>query len=103
MPATYTPLSSITVNDIVGFLRVDSTELTAEELALLATITEAAKSYVLTYTGRTSTEADAMPEMTLAAYNLAQDMYDKRAYTVDSDKSSKVVDTILGMRSTNLL
>lgn len=102
MPS-YVSFSNITVSDVVSFLRLETTETTAEELALLATILEAAKNYCLVYTGRNKDEADNMPEMTIAVYNVCADMYDKRTFTVEADKANKIVETILGARSTNLL
>ena len=102
MPApSYKVFSEIVVNDLVNYLRL--VETTNADLDLLATILEAAKSFILTYTGRTTEEADTMPEFTVAVYVIAEDMFDKRSYIVDSDTSNKIVDSILGSRSINLL
>ena len=102
MPApTYKVFSEIARGDLVNYLRL--VETTEADLVLLNTILEAAKSFVLTYTGRTTIEADTFPEFTIAVYTLSADMYDKRTYTVDSDTSNKIVDSILGSRSINLL
>lgn len=102
MPApTYKVFSEIAASDLVNYLRL--VETTEADLVLLNTILEAAKSFVLTYTGRNVLEADGYPEFTIAVYTLAADMYDKRTYTVDSDTSNKIVDSILGSRSINLL
>lgn len=102
MPApSYKKFTEITTSDLVNYLRLYET--TEADLALLQTILEAAKNYVLTYTGRTIIDADLFPEFTIAVYVLSEDMYDKRTYIVDSDTSNKIVDSILGSRSVNLL
>lgn len=102
MPSpTYTKFTEIATSDLVNYLRLYET--TEADLVLLQTILEAAKSYVLTYTGRTAEAADTFPEFTIAVLVLSEDMYDKRTYIVDSDTSNKIVDSILGSRSINLL
>ena len=98
---TYTKFNEITVSDLVNYLRLYET--TQADLSLLATILEAAKSYVLTYTGVKAADADNMPELTIAVEVLRADMFDKRTYLIDSDVSNKIVDNILGSRSVNLL
>lgn len=98
---SYTAFSQIDTSDLVDYLRL--TETTEAELSLLGTILEAAKSFVLTYTGRSAEDADTFPEFTIAVFVLSEDMYDKRTYVVDSDISNKIVDSILGSRSVNLL
>ena len=98
---SYKKFSEIAVTDLEAYLRI--IEATEAELALLGTILEAAKSFVLTYTGRTAADADLYPEFTVAVYTLAEDMFDKRTYVVNSDLSNKIVDSILGARSVNLL
>lgn len=100
-PEPYTRFSEIAVSDLVEYIRI--TETTEDELKLLGTILAAAKSFVLTYTGRSAEDADTFPEFTIAVYVLSEDMYDKRTYVVDSDISNKIVDSILGSRSVNLL
>ena len=102
MPSpTYKKFTEIATSDLVNYRRLYET--TEADLALLQTILEAAKSFVLTYTGRTEEDADTFPEFTIAVYVLSEDMYDKRTYIVDSDTSNKIVDSILGSRSINLL
>ena len=100
-PNSYTRFSEIARSDLVNYLRL--VETTEGELTLLDTILEAAKKYVLVYTGRKEEEADLFPEFTIAVYTLAADMYDKRTYLIDNDVSNKIVDSILGARSINLL
>lgn len=104
MPSEATKFSEITINDLVNYLRYtdyDSTDTI--EVTLLKTILEASKNHVLTYTGRTESEADTMPELTIAVYVICQNMYDKRSVEVDSSIINKVLESILGSRSINLL
>lgn len=98
---TYKKFSEIATSDLVNYLRL--VETTEADIVLLQTILEAAKSYILTYTGRTTEDADNYPEFTIAVYVISEDMYDKRTYIVDNDNSNKIVDSILGSRSVNLL
>lgn len=101
MPNNYVTFSEITTSDLVNYLRL--AETTQSDLTLLGTILEAAKSFILTYTGRTVLEADTMPELTIAVYVLSAEMFDKRTFTVDNDKANQIVESILGSRSVNLL
>ena len=103
MANEYVPFSNIAVSDVVGYLRISETELDEAELSLLASILEASKSFILTYTGRTTEEADTFPEFTIAVYAICQDMYDKRTFQVDKNEESAVISSILGSRSINLL
>ena len=101
MAVAYTQFSQISVDDLVNYLRL--CEVSESDRGLLASILEAARSYVLTYTGRNVEEADLIPEFTLAVMVLAEDLYDKRTYVVDSNLTNQIVDNILGSRSINLL
>lgn len=101
MANTYTKVSELSVNDLANYLRL--TEIPVTDTTLLSSILEAAKSYVLTYTGRDEESADTFPEFTLAVLVLSEDLYDKRTYSVDKNEANKVVESILGMRSINLL
>ena len=101
MPNTAKAISDLTVQDVAGYLRLS--ELTTEDEALLPTILAAAKDYVYKYTGLTPLEADNFKDLTIAVYVLCQDMYDNRAYYVDSSNVNKVVEAILGLHSVNLL
>lgn len=100
-PTNSVTFSEISVSDLVNYLRL--VEVSEADTVLLATILEAAKSHILTYTGQTAESADSFPEFTIAVYVLAESMFDTRSYLVDSDKSNKIVDAILGSRSINLL
>ena len=101
MPNTAKTISELTVQDVAGYLRLS--ELTTEDEALLPTILAAAKDYVYKYTGLTTLQADVYKDLTIAVFVLCQDMYDNRAYYVDSSNVNKVVEAILGLHSVNLL
>ena len=93
--------TGITVSDVADYLRLGA--ITTDERNTLLTMLDSAKSYVLKYTGLTEAQADLANELVIAVLVLCQDMYDNRAYYVDSSNTNKVVDTILGMHSVNLL
>lgn len=93
--------STITTTDVANYLRLGA--VTQDEQSLLTTMLNSAKSYVLKYTGLTESQADLANELVIAVLVLCQDMYDNRALYVDSDNVNKVVETILGMHSINLL
>ncbi len=99
--STYKKFSEVAVSDLTNYLRL--AEVSTADTALLTTILEASKSYILTFTGRTVTEANLFPEFTIALYVMAEDMFDKRSYIVDSNTTNETVNSILGMRSMNLL
>ena len=98
---TMVKFSEIAVSDLVNYLRI--TEPTSSDNVLLTNILEAAKSYVLNYTGQDSDAADTFPEFTIAVYVLSQDMYDNRSYSAVSPNVNKIVESILGLHSINLL
>lgn len=97
----YVRFQQITKEDIIAYMRLD--EVSEDEEKLLDTILPAAKSFVLSYTGRTGEQADTFPEMTIAVYALASDMFDKRAFQIDKAEENAVISSILGARSINLL
>ena len=99
--SSYKKFSEITVSDLTNYLRL--AEVSQADESLLGTILAAAKNYVLGYTGRKVEEADTFPEFTIAVYVMAEDMFDKRSYIVDSNTTNETVNSILGMRSMNLL
>lgn len=101
MANTFTKFSEIAVSDLLNYLRI--TEVTQADEGLLGSILEAAKAHVLQYTGRTEEQADTYPDFTIAVYVISEDLFDKRTYIVDSEKSNKIIDSILGSRSVNLL
>jgi len=99
--APYTKISEITLSDLVDYLRLP--ELDGAQAQLLTTIKAAVTSYILGVTGLSLVQLDNYPDLTLAFYALAQDMYDNRAIYIDKANISDTVSTILNMYRTNLL
>lgn len=100
-------ISEITVANVVDYLKAETDEYTEAEITAMLT---AAKAFVSNYTGIPITSTD-LTKKTLDDYEdiyivvmvLCQDMYDNRSLYVDKNNLNKVVETILGMHSTNLL
>lgn len=103
MSETYVAFSNITVNDVIAYIRLDEADIDEAERNLLSTILAAARSFVLTYTGKVPLQADTYPEFTIAVYAICEEMHDKRTYTLDKNTLSPIIDSILGSRSVNLL
>ena len=70
---------------------------------LLPTYLEAARKYVLDYTGLDAATADEKPDLTVAALVLAADMVKNKEATVENDKMNKVLESFLGLHCVNLL
>lgn len=96
-----TAISQITPNDLADYLRI--CEVTEDDLATLATLLGVAKDYVSKYTGQTLAKLDTLKDVIIVVFLLVQDMYDNRALYVDSANVNKVVESILGLHSVNLL
>ena len=94
---TITKVSDITYLDVGDYIRVDGEQNTLE------TLLNVAKEYIKSYTGLNDTEIDEHADFVIVVLILCQDMYDNRTMYVDKDNVNKVVDTILGMHSVNLL
>lgn len=93
-------VSEVQISDIVGYLRLSEGEYTEQEIQ---TYIDAAKAYIKSYTGLDDAAVDTHDDITIVLYVLCQDMYDTRTMYVDKNYMNKVVETILGMYSTNLL
>ena len=94
-------VSEITADDLAEYLRIE--ELTDGEKQTLNNLLGVAKTFIMSYTGRTETELDSYQDFVVVVLVLVQDMYDNRTMYVDSNNLNTVVETILGMHSTNLL
>lgn len=95
-----TKVSDITYQDIADYIRL-SDDLTTDEQNTLTTLLNVSKTYISNYTGQT--DLDNFPDFVIVVFILCQDMYDNRTLYVDSNNVNKVVETILGMHSVNLL
>ena len=101
-------VSEITAQIVADCLREDG--YSALKPLGIPEILTAAKSFVSSYTGIPETTTDESvktlddySDFYIAVLVLCQDMYDNRSYYVDKNNVNRVVETILGMHSTNLL
>ena len=95
-----TKVSDITYSDIANYLRLDNVE--AEE-NYLTTLINISKEYISKYTGITIPNLDNYADFIIVVFVLCQSMYDVRSLYIDNSNLNKVVETILGMHSVNLL
>lgn len=96
-----TKVSQITANDIAAYIRLD--EVTVDDTNTLNNLLAVSKSFIVNYTGRSEEELDNYPDFVIVVLILCQDMWDNRTLYVDKTNLNKVVETILGMHSVNLL
>lgn len=92
-------VSDITIEDIAEYIRI--VELTNEDENTLNNLLTISKNFILKYTG--VEDLDNYPDFIIVVFILCQDMWDNRTLYVDNTNLNKVVDTILGMHSVNLL
>lgn len=93
-------VSEITVNHVADYLRLEIGEYSDTELQVLI---DTAKTFIKSYTGLDDTGIDLHEDFVIVVYILCQDMYDNRSLYIDKNNLNKVVETILGMHSVNLL
>ena len=94
-------VSEITPQDLSEYIRlVDPTQ---DDLDTLSTLLTVAKVYVGEYTGRTIQDLDDYKDIIIVILVLVQDMWDNRTLYVDTTNANKVVESILGLHSVNLL
>lgn len=96
-------VSEITNKEIADYLRLEYADLTDSENMEIDTLLSIAKAYIMSYTGLNTMEVDTHEDFIIVVYILVQDMYDNRTLYVEKNNLNKVVDTILGMHSVNLL
>ena len=96
-----TAVSQITYTEAAEYLRL--VELSSSDQGTLTAMIDAAKAFISSYTGRTVEELDDYPDFVIVVLVLVQDMWDNRTLYVDNENLNKVVETILGMHSVNLL
>ena len=92
-------VSEITGNDVIKYARMDTSGEDISPEALLS----AAKGYVKSYAGLTDEEMDRYEEISIAVLALCSDMYDNRQLHAENNKINRVVDSIIGMHSRNIL
>ena len=96
-----TKVSDITYADVADYLRI--AELTEGDINTLNTLLTVSKAYIVQYTGRSLAELDQLQDVITVVLILCQDMWDNRTLYVDNDNANKVVESILGLHSVNLL
>ncbi len=94
-------VSEITAADVADYLRI--VEVTEDDINTLNTLLTVAKDYVCSYTGRSLEALDNLKDIIIVVFILCQDMWDTRALYVDKSNVNKVVESILGLHSVNLL
>lgn len=94
-------VSQITAQDVADYLRIS--EVTQDDTNTLNTLLTVAKAYIVQYTGQTLENLDTLQDIIIVVFILCQDMWDNRALYVDSSNVNKVVESILGLHSVNLL
>jgi hypothetical protein len=92
-------VSEITYSDLAEYIRLD--ELTQDDISTLNNLLGIAKTFIINYTGRE--DLDAFQDFVIVVLVLVQDMWDTRTLYVDKTNLNKLVETILGMHSVNLL
>lgn len=93
-------VSEVTVTNVAEYLRLEEGEYSE---ALLTSLLNTAKEFIKSYTGLTIDQIDEHEDFYIVVMILCQDMYDNRSMYVDKNNLNKVVETILGMHSVNLL
>ena len=96
-------VSEVTVKTLANYLKLDYESLTEEDLLELEAFLQAAIRFICDYTGLSEPELDEHEAFVIVVFVLVQDMYDNRSFYVDKSHLNRVVETILGMHSVNLL
>lgn len=94
-------VSDITYEDVADYIRLD--EVDQDAINTLNNLINISKTFISKYTGRTTEELDNFQDFIIVVLILCQDMWDNRTLYVDKTNLNKVVETILGMHSVNLL
>ena len=96
-----TKVSDITSQDLADYIRIY--DVSNDDLQTLNNLLTVATTFIANYTGRTQQELDNYQDFVIVVLILVQDMWDNRTLYVDKSNLNKVVETILGMHSVNLL
>lgn len=92
-------VSDITINDLIEYIRLG--EVTADEQNTLNTLLTVSKAFIKSYTGKDDLDEDQ--DFVICVLILCQDMWDNRTMYVDSTNLNRVIESILGLHSVNLL
>lgn len=93
-------LSELKVEDAMAHAVVSED---APDAPLFTHYLDAAKSYVLGYTGLTAEQADDKPELAIAALVVFAELVRNKEATVSDGNVNLVLESFLGMHSVNLL
>jgi hypothetical protein len=96
-------VSQITNKELADYLRLTYEYLSDDEKKELDTMLNVSKKFIISYTGLSNEEIDKHEDFVIVVYVLVADMYDTRSMYVDKSNLNRVVETILGMHSINLL
>ena len=96
-----TKVSEITYQDVADYIRLS--EVTQDDQNYINTLISVAKDYIKKYTGIANEDLDNYEDLIIVVFVLCEDMYDNRSLYVDNTNLNKVVETILGLHSNNLL
>lgn len=94
-------VSDLTYQDVADYLRL--VEIDNNEMNTLNTLINVSKSFISNYTGRSIEELDNYRDFVIVVLILCQDMWDNRTLYVDSKNLNRVIESILGLHSVNLL
>ena len=94
-------VSEITSSDVAEYIRL--IEVSEDDTNTLNNLIGISKTFIEKYTGHTEEELDNYQDFIIVVLVLCQDMWDNRTLYVDKTNLNKVVETILGMHSVNLL
>lgn len=94
-------VSDITYQDVADYLRL--VEIDNNEMNTLNTLINVSKSFISNYTGRSIEELDNYRDFVIVVLILCQDMWDNRTLYVDNKNLNRVIESILGLHSVNLL
>lgn len=95
-------VSQITAEDIWEYIN-PAEDMDSDSETTLNNLIGIAKAFISSYTGRSQEELDNYQDFVIVALVLCQDMWDNRTLYVDKGNLNKVVESILGLHSVNLL
>lgn len=96
-----TKVSEIGYQDVADYIRL--IEIDDTDINTLNNLINISKKFISNYTGLTAEQLDNHQDFVIVVFILCQDMWDNRTLYVDNSNLNKVVETILGMHSVNLL
>lgn len=96
-------VSQITNKELADYLKLTYEYLSDGEKIELDNMLNISRKFITSYTGLTDKQIDEHEDFAIVVYVLVADMYDTRSMYVDKNNLNRVVETILGMHSINLL